>query len=108
MFGFGKQPASVLVVREAEWLEEALTRALASADEAERPGLERAVELVARERDRADGEVTARWVRERLRDSGADPRTRPVQAIKALREAVPGLGLLSAKEMVEEAARYED
>ncbi|MGP4003593.1 hypothetical protein [Streptomyces sp. 8N706] len=104
MFGNRQQETVVVVLRDAHEIGDALERALATADAAERPGLARAAAIVAAERGRDDAEVRGRWVRGMLGTSGVDPRTDLIAAVKALRRAVPGLRLAAAVEMAKEAA----
>lgn len=104
MFGLGKQEMSVLVLRDAEDIEDAVRAALGSAPPEERPGLERALALVTEAGTRPDGELHARWVRQVLAKAGVQGPPDSVPAIKALREAAPGLSLLSAVQLAKSAA----
>ncbi|WP_327115250.1 hypothetical protein OG206_12270 [Streptomyces sp. NBC_01341] len=107
MTGFGrqtKQDTAVLVLRDAREIAERLRRALATAPDAERPGLERALALAAEAEAVPDAELRARWVRQRLAAAGYEGPADSVAAIKALRRAEPGLSLLQAATYAREAA----
>lgn len=107
MFGKTKHPeVNVLFVRDADIATEALRRALAEARPEERPGLERAAALVEQVAAASDADVRARWVRERLDAVGYEGPADSVQAIKHLREAAPGLSLLSAVQLAKSAAAH--
>jgi hypothetical protein len=74
-----------------------------------RPGLEAALGILTGYRD---DELRRRWVLGAgcwvlriLGDASVDPRTHEVRAVKALRDAVPGLSLTAAVAFVREAAR---
>ncbi|MGW1541125.1 hypothetical protein ACWCPM_12955 [Streptomyces sp. NPDC002309] len=105
MFGRSKHPeAEILFVRDADAAVAALRRALAEAGPEERPGLERAVALAEQVAAATDDEARARWVRERLDAVGYEGPTDSVAAIKHLREAAPGLSLLSAAQLAKSAS----
>ncbi|GAA1934084.1 hypothetical protein GCM10009837_69930 [Streptomyces durmitorensis] len=101
---FGKRGVSVVVLRDADVIAEALRDALSSAGEAERPGLERAAALVAEASRTTEAELRGRWTRQRLTDAGHEGPVDSVAAIKALRQAEPGLSLLAAVQLTKEAA----
>lgn len=77
----------------------ALRAALEEAGEAERPGLQRALAIVE-EFDAADQAATADWARKTLAVAGVDPVTHEIRAVKAIRQARPGLGLKEAVDLV--------
>ncbi|GGX67671.1 hypothetical protein [Streptomyces minutiscleroticus] len=109
MFGRGKQTeteSDVLVLREADVIAASVRRALAEAGPEERPGLERAVALVAEAAGASDAELRARWTRDRLAAAGVEGPYDSVPAVKALREAVPGLSLLQAVRLTKEAEAH--
>ncbi|WP_077797862.1 hypothetical protein [Streptomyces sp. JHA26] len=106
MFGRGRTELDVLVLRDAEVVAEGLREALADAPPEQRPGLERAVALVERAAAAPDADLRARWVRERLAAAGYEGPADSVHAVKALREAAPGLSLLSAVLLSREAAAH--
>jgi hypothetical protein len=99
MFGIGKQERSVLVVRDADGIEAAVRDALDRATPEERPGLERALEIVAEASAATYEELQAQWVRQRLDAAGVQGPADSIPAIKALREAAPGLSLKSAVDL---------
>jgi hypothetical protein len=99
---FGSRGPRVIVVHELGSVREDLRRALDVAGERERPGLEAALGILTGYRD---DELRRRWVLRILGDASVDPRTHEVRAVKALRDAVPGLSLTDAVAFVREAAR---
>ncbi|MEW1628352.1 hypothetical protein AB0387_13185 [Streptomyces sp. NPDC089173] len=101
------QPLAVLVVRDAHDVVAALRRALETAPDGERPGLERALVLAEESAGRPDAELRGRWVRRRLAAAGHEGPADSVEAIKILRQAEPGLTLLQAVTFAKEAAATE-
>lgn len=101
------QPLAVLVVRDAPDVVAALRRALETATDAERPGLERALVLAEESAGLPDAELRGRWVRRRLAAAGHEGPADSVEAIKILRQAEPGLTLLQAVTYAKEAAATE-
>jgi len=107
MFGRSKQTElNVLVLRDADVIAASVRWALAEAAPEERPGLERAAALVEQVAAASDAELRARWVHERLAAAGHEGPADSVQAVKALREAAPGLSLLSAVQLSKDAAAH--
>ncbi|MBQ0825384.1 hypothetical protein [Streptomyces tagetis] len=107
MLGLRKPPEiAVLVLRDADVVARALRQALAEASPEERPGLERAATLVERAAETSDAELRARWVHERLAAVGHEGPADSVRAVKALRDAVPGLSLLAAVQLSKDAAAH--
>uniref|UniRef100_A0AAU2V3W3 Uncharacterized protein n=1 Tax=Streptomyces sp. NBC_00003 TaxID=2903608 RepID=A0AAU2V3W3_9ACTN len=103
---FGRKELSVLVLRDADDIVQSLREALEGAGEAERPGLEAAVELAERAAAVPDRELRARWVREQRASVGyTGPDDESVRAVKALRDARPELSLLSAVQLTRDAVR---
>ncbi|MGW1076425.1 hypothetical protein [Streptomyces sp. NPDC002537] len=100
----GKKAATadeqVVVLRDSQAIAEAVCEALAGAGEEERAGLERAVALIERYAARPEREVRAEWVRGILAEAGVDARKQELHAVKALRQAQPGLSLRAAVELV--------
>ncbi|GHF29168.1 hypothetical protein GCM10010359_34550 [Streptomyces morookaense] len=80
-------------------VKDALRTALGEADEAERPGLERALAIVE-EFASADQAATQDWARKTLAVAGVDPVAQEVKAVRALRQARHGLGLKEAVDLV--------
>ncbi|MFC0601393.1 hypothetical protein [Streptomyces palmae] len=103
MLGFDNQGLNVLVLRDAEELALAFRQALATADDAERPGLERAVALVDEQIALSDADLRVRWTRRALAGSGVDESTDRISVIRALRKAEPDLGLATAVRLAGEA-----
>ncbi|MFF8960618.1 hypothetical protein [Streptomyces sp. NPDC014894] len=95
----------VVLVHDADAVHADLVAALEAADPSSRPGLQEALSVVERHRASTDEQRTARWVRRTLRDAGADPERDHVHAVRTLREAVPGLGLIAANDLVKSAGR---
>ncbi|MFI1800883.1 hypothetical protein ACH427_26505 [Streptomyces sp. NPDC020379] len=93
----------MLVLRDSQAIAEAVREALAGASDEQRPGLELAAGLIARYAERPDRELRAEWTRGVLAEAGVDPRTHEVSAVKAVRQARPGLGLAEAVQLVREA-----
>ena len=83
------------VVRDLAEARTALEQALARADERTRPGLEEAVRVL-RQFDRTDDELLLDWAHRTLDRASVDPERNEVQAIAALRAAVPGMNLRAA------------
>ncbi|MFD7168396.1 hypothetical protein [Streptomyces violascens] len=102
---FGRRELSVLVLRDADDIARALREALEGAGEAERPGLEAAVEIAERAAALPDRELRGRWVREQRASVGyTGPDDESVHAVKALRDARPELSLLAAVQLTKDAA----
>ncbi|MFI6688655.1 hypothetical protein [Streptomyces sp. NPDC050485] len=102
---FGLKELEVLVLRDADTIAAAIRDALAGAGEAERPGLEAAARIVAQAASVPDRELRARWVREQRAAVGyAGPDDESMHAVKALRQAQPGLSLLAAVRLTKDAA----
>ncbi|CAL9400467.1 hypothetical protein [Streptomyces sp. Tu 3180] len=107
MFGRSRQPElNVLVLRDADVIADGIRRALAEATPEQRPGLERAAALAGRAAAASDAELRARWVHERFAAAGYRGPADSVQAVKVLREAAPGLSLLSAVRLTKDAAAH--
>ncbi|MEV5978200.1 hypothetical protein [Streptomyces sp. NPDC052114] len=106
MFG-GKRELMVITLRDADTVADELREALATADPAERPGLERALEVVARTAATPDAEVRGRWALRQLAAAGHTGPADSVHAVKALRQAEPGLSLVTAVQLSKEAAALE-
>lgn len=101
------QPLAVLVLRDAPDVVAGLRRALETATDSERPGLERALALAEGTAARPDAELRGRWVRQRLTAAGHEGPADSVEAIKILRRAEPGLTLLQAVTYAKEAEAAE-
>ncbi|MFJ6613267.1 hypothetical protein ACIQPT_23635 [Streptomyces sp. NPDC091289] len=101
------QPLAVLVLRDAPDVVAGIRSALATATDAERPGLERALALAEESAVSSDAELRGRWVRHHLAAAGHEGPADSVPAIKILREAEPGLSLRQAMTYAKEAAAAE-
>ncbi|WP_328766952.1 hypothetical protein [Streptomyces sp. NBC_00286] len=103
MFGRHSQADHpVIVLRDADVIAATVRRALDEASPEERPGLERAATLIEQAAAASDADLRARWVRERLAAAGIEGSYDSVHAIKALRQAAPGLTLVQAVQMAKE------
>ncbi|MDH6121974.1 hypothetical protein [Kitasatospora sp. GAS204B] len=78
---------------------QALERALIEADQEERPGLRRALEILDGFGP-TSGPVDPEWARKVLATAGVDPRTAEVKAVRELRSAHQGLSLKEAAGLV--------
>ncbi|MFE0515961.1 hypothetical protein [Streptomyces sp. NPDC058964] len=96
---FSKKETHFVVLNDLDEARAALQEALRQAgDDGSAPGLRRALEI-------ADGigggeDPRVRWARQVLDGEGIDPRAREVHAVKALRQALPGLSLVAAVHLV--------
>ncbi|MFI9719348.1 hypothetical protein ACIHFE_06785 [Streptomyces sp. NPDC052396] len=93
----------VIVLRDSQAIADAVQQALAEASAEDRPGLERAAGLIAALAARPEREVRAKWARGILAAAGIDPHTQEVPAVRAVRQAEPGLSLKAAVRLVREA-----
>ncbi|MER5770637.1 hypothetical protein [Streptomyces sp. NPDC001985] len=100
-----KSKPPVVLLHDVEAVHADLVTALEAAGPSSRPGLQEALRIVGHHRSLTDEERTAEWVRRTLRDADADPARDHVHAVKALREAVPGLGLIAANDLVRTSGR---
>ncbi|TQK52352.1 hypothetical protein FBY35_2784 [Streptomyces sp. SLBN-118] len=103
LFGSGKRELSVLVLRDADGIADAVRAALSTAGPEERPGLERAAAIIAEAADASAAELRGRWVRQRLDAAGIKGPADSVTAIKALRQAEPTLSLWAAVSLARDA-----
>ncbi|MFJ3231550.1 hypothetical protein [Streptomyces sp. NPDC086787] len=96
---FTKKETHIVVLNELDRARVALQEALHGAEGTpDAPGLRRALEIVDGIGAGEDPQV--RWVREVLTGRNIDPRESEIHAIKALREAQPGLSLIAAVDLV--------
>ncbi|MFF3288132.1 hypothetical protein [Streptomyces sp. NPDC003023] len=107
MFGLTKQELPVVVVRDADAITAAVRAALDRAAPEDRPGLELALEIVEDASAATYEELRAHWVRQRLDAAGVQGPADSVSAIKALREAAPGLSLKAAVDLAKAARAAE-
>ncbi|MEU3027510.1 hypothetical protein ACPCBC_20550 [Streptomyces incarnatus] len=101
--GLNRKHDHVLVIRDADVVSSVLREALAQASPEERPGLEHAVALVESAAGATEAKLRADWTRARLAAVGFTGDLSSVAAIKALRQAEPGLSLLAAVQLQKEA-----
>ncbi|MFK0153206.1 hypothetical protein ACIQVK_14210 [Streptomyces sp. NPDC090493] len=106
--GLGRKNTFVLTIRDADGIAAALRQALAEAAPEERPGLERAVALVESTAAADESRLRARWVRSRLAAAGFTGDITSVAAVKALRQAEPGLSLLAAVQLQKDAVAHPE
>ncbi|GHH41011.1 hypothetical protein [Streptomyces candidus] len=102
-----KPDTLVVALSDREEILGELRRALASADDAERPGLGRAIALVEAVPSRSEAELRGLWARERIASTGfplADLKPDSIAAVRALRKAEPGLRLVQALALTKLAA----
>ncbi|NEC16367.1 hypothetical protein G3I34_29680 [Streptomyces sp. SID8014] len=95
MWGTPRNQTGPRFVQDSGEVVAALERALADADEAERPGLERAL-AVARGARLSEHDLRARWLAQRLAAVGFTGDRDSVAAVRALRKAEPTLSLVEA------------
>lgn len=101
---FGKREFEVLGLSDRDEIADTLRAALDAADDTDRPGLARALALVEAAPVRTDAELRGRWARERIEAAGVEVKPDSVHAVKALRDAEPGLSLISAVRLTKDAA----
>ncbi|MFJ9721294.1 hypothetical protein ACIRP3_00905 [Streptomyces sp. NPDC101209] len=104
----GPSKDATLVLRDADVIAAVLRQALVDASPEERAGLERAVTLAESTAAATSAEVRARWVRSRLTAVGFTGDVASVAAVKALRQAEPGLSLVAAVQMQKEAVAHPE
>ncbi|GGZ20831.1 hypothetical protein GCM10010387_12260 [Streptomyces inusitatus] len=95
-----KRTLPFVLLHDADDVHADLVTALETADPSSRAGLQEALRIVERHRALTDEQRTGEWVRRTLRDAEADPVHDHVRAVKVLREAAPGLGLVAANDLV--------
>ncbi|MFD5354685.1 hypothetical protein [Streptomyces sp. NPDC058657] len=102
---FRSQPETLLItLSDREGFLGALRTALDAADATDRPGLERALAVVETTPTPDPAVLRGRWALERIEAAGVEARPDSVKAVKALRDAEPGLSLLQAVNLTKEAA----
>ncbi|MFF3001921.1 hypothetical protein ACFVTF_03825 [Kitasatospora sp. NPDC057940] len=90
----------IVVLHDLDDVRAELLAEIRTAGAAERPGLEAALRVVDRQVIVADEERVRRWASRILAAADVDPALDMVRAVKVLRDAVPGLGLISANDLV--------
>lgn len=104
----GPSKDATVVLRDADVITAALRQALADASPTERVGLERAVAIAESTAAARGSEVRARWVRSRLAAVGFTGDVASVAAVKALRQAEPGLSLVAAVQLQKETVAHPE
>ncbi len=110
MFGLESKKKSeheVLILHDADEIKTAVQRALETAGPQERPGLERAISVIEEQCALTDSDVRKRWVLRVLAERSLDPGEYSVEAVAAVREAAPGLSLVTAAQMVQEVTNAQ-
>ncbi|WP_103511440.1 hypothetical protein [Streptomyces sp. SM13] len=95
-----KHEPHILILRDLESLRDEIVREMESADEAEQPGLRKALHLLGQRAAATDEQLVQDWVIRTLSRAGADPAQDHVRAVKVLRETIPGLGLRAGNDLV--------
>ncbi|WP_458247045.1 hypothetical protein [Streptomyces sp. MAI_2237] len=103
---FGPSKNATVILRDADVIAAALRQALADASPEERAGMERAVAIAESTAAATGAEARARWVRSRLTAVGFTGDVASVAAVKALRQAEPGLSLVAAVQLQKEAVAH--
>lgn len=99
MFGIGNR--QVPVIADVDATLRIVRAELEQAGPEDVPGLRRA--LAALENYAAQSDPVVRWACDLLDKAGIDPHAHPMQALKRVREELPGVGLASAKKIVDRA-----
>ncbi|MFD8717582.1 hypothetical protein ACFV2H_06005 [Streptomyces sp. NPDC059629] len=97
---------NIVVIRDAQVVAAALREALVGASAETRAGLERAVAVVESTAAVTAGRLRGDWVRARLADVGFSGDLTSAEAVKALRQAEPGLSLLAAVQLRNDAVDH--
>lgn len=97
---FKKVETHLIAVNDLDPAREAVERALANASSDERPGLQRALEII--DTVTVPGEPRLRWAKKVLDEAGVDVDTHRIQAVRTIRDSLPGLGLSAAVELVKD------
>ncbi len=95
-----KHEPHILILRDLESLRDEIVREMESADQAEQPGLRKALHLLGRRTTATDEQLVQDWVTRTLSRAGVDPAQDHVRAVKVLRETLPGLGLRAGNDLV--------
>lgn len=90
----------ILVLHDLDTVRAELVIACATADARQRAGLGAALAIVEHHWTTTDAQRTREWARRVLRDADVDPANDHVRAVRTLRQAVPGLGLVTANNLV--------
>ncbi|MFF1923680.1 hypothetical protein ACFVW8_24290 [Streptomyces sp. NPDC058221] len=90
----------ILVLHDLDTVRAELVIARETADARQRAGLGAALAIVEQHWATTDEQRTREWARRVLRTAGVDPASDHVRAVRTLRRAVPGLGLVTANSLV--------
>jgi muramidase (phage lysozyme) len=90
----------LVVLHDAGEAQKALVAAIATAPPEQIPGLQRAIDILSTVSG-SDALLEQRWAEQVLKKKGFDPVTQDVEAIRALRQELPGLALTKANELVQ-------
>ncbi|MGW7415551.1 hypothetical protein [Streptomyces sp. NPDC054863] len=101
---FSRPETQIVALSDRDEILDALRQAAETAEEAERPGLLRALAVVEAAPARSGAEMRGRWARERIEAAGVEPKADSILAIKVLRQAEPGLSLAQAVALAKDAA----
>lgn len=93
----------ILVLHDLEAVRLELLIARETADERQCAGLSAALAIVEHHWAMTDEQRAREWARRLLRDAGVDPARDAVRAVRTLREAAPGLGLIAANVLAKSA-----
>ena len=104
----GDKGDNFVVIRDSDVVVAALRAALTGASAEARPGLEEAVALVETTAAASEARLRGRWVRSRLAEAGFAGDLTSAGAVKALREAEPGLSLLAAVRLRDDAVAHPE
>lgn len=99
---FNKVEANLIVLHDVDRVRTELQRALDTANNIDAPGLRLALNILEAA-VASDTEVRTQWVMQVLESEAINPATNEMHAIRSLRQALPGLGLAAATQLVEEA-----
>ncbi|WP_336605623.1 hypothetical protein [Streptomyces sp. BA2] len=94
-----KNEPPIVVLHDLEDVRSEINAALETASDNRRPGLQAALDILNRHATATDDQRIRQWVRRTLSEAGVEPDEH-VRAVKALRDAVPGLGLIAANDLV--------
>lgn len=98
-----KNQPPIVVLHDLEDVRLEINVALEAASESQRPGLQAALDILNRCATATDDQLVREWVRRTVSEAGVEIGEDHVRAVKALRDAVPGLGLISANDLVKSA-----
>ncbi|MEU1134376.1 hypothetical protein ABZ383_31720 [Streptomyces sp. NPDC005900] len=98
-----KSKPPIVVLHDLEDVRSEINATLETACENQRPGLQAALDILNRRATATDDQRVREWVRRTVSEAGVEIDEDHVRAVKALRDAVPGLGLIAANDLVKSA-----